>query len=530
MSVQRIYESPRVTKPYTERAMAGDRGARPSGRCRSARGRRAPHHGRRADLRFHRRSDGAEWTTSAFGPNKRKLSVDLFLKLRDRFAPGACCISDRANGIPASRCRAGRWAVTGAKTASRSGKIQSLIADDRQGLQVQRRGCAPVPRSPDAPARSGRFVHHDRLRRRLLLPVEGAQAAGERRSARFQTGRSHRARARWPHFRTGPRQDRRLRASAAPDSDASGTPRWTSQPWFLASQRLFLVPGDSPMGYRLPLESLPWTKPEDVGMEFRSRPVPSSATSCPTSPRASAHLFTRAQCHADRSEPRRSRHAAKPPEKGESAPWVSRPALCVQVREGKLYVFMPPVEYLADYLDLVAAIEDTAAYLRMPVTIEGYTPPYDPRISVLKVTPDPGVIEVNVHPPSSWDELVEQHHRSLRTGAPIAPGHREIHARRAALRHRRRQSRRDRRGDSGRQPVPAPSRSAAQPGRLLAESSVAVVSVFGTCSSAPPASIRASMKRARIPSTSWKSRSARCPTRAKSPSRRGWSTAFSAIC
>src|SRR5213076_1978237 len=97
---------------------------------------------------------------------------------------------------------------------------------------------------------------------------------------------------------------------------------------------------------------------------------------------------------------------AKPPEKGESAPWVSRPALCLQPRDGKLFIFMPPVEYVADYLDLVVAMEDTATHLGMPVVLEGYAPPFDPRIQVIKVTPDPGVIEVNIHPAESWDELV----------------------------------------------------------------------------------------------------------------------------
>ena len=78
----------------------------------------------------------------------------------------------------------------------------------------------------------------------------------------------------------------------------------------------------------------------------------------------------------------------------------------MQAREGRLFLFMPPVDYLADYFDLVAAIEDTAAHLSMPVLIEGYTPPSDTRISVFKVTPDPGVIEVNIQPAASWDELV----------------------------------------------------------------------------------------------------------------------------
>ena len=49
---------------------------------------------------------------------------------------------------------------------------------------------------------------------------------------------------------------------------------WTSQPWFTAAPHLFLVPGDSPMGFRLPLDSLPWTKPEDVEYSFEADPVP----------------------------------------------------------------------------------------------------------------------------------------------------------------------------------------------------------------------------------------------------------------
>ncbi len=86
----------------------------------------------------------------------------------------------------------------------------------------------------------------------------------------------------------------------------------------------------------------------------------------------------------------------------------------MQPRGGKIFIFMPPVEYLADYLDLVATrSEDTAAHLKMPVTIEGYSPQADPRLGILKITPDPGVIEVNIQPAASWDELVRNHDRAL---------------------------------------------------------------------------------------------------------------------
>jgi uncharacterized protein (DUF2126 family) len=195
-----------------------------------------------------------------------------------------------------------------------------------------------------------------------------------------------------------------------------GSGRWSSGAWFYRPERMYLIPGDSPMGFRLPLDSLPWALPTD------RLSTPEMDPWAMRHPLPDREALSRQQYVAGRPEPfdvqelmqgrleQIAKQEAKHEENvafGEPAPWIVRTALCVEPRGGVLRVFMPPQRYLEDYLELVAAVEDTAQQLKLPVLVEGYTPPHDHRLNVMKVTPDPGVIEVNTHPATSWDELVK---------------------------------------------------------------------------------------------------------------------------
>ncbi len=405
MSVRRIHESPRVTKPYSE----------PQWQEIAALGQCVDQKLCAGDVRLTMGgeptfvsvddADGDEWTTSAFGPNKRKLSVDLFFKLANRFVSGGLLHFGQGKWYPGEPLP--RWALAAywRKDGVPIWENQSLLAEDskdykynaasgRKFLEALTRRLQVDPSSIMTAYEDVFYylwkerklpVNVDPLNSKLEDPIERATLARV-----FEEGLGKTIGYVLP-----------LRRLPTPQ----GTPYWSSQPWFLAAPRMFLVPGSSPMGYRLPLESLPWTRPEDVEWSFDPDPFQQRDTLPDRAPRK-PNLFTELAAKPSSQQVAVS-EKTKPIKKDESSPWIARPALCVQVREGKLYVFMPPVEYLVDYLDLVAAIEDTAVYLSMPVVIEGYTPPYDPRISVLKITPDPGVIEVNIQPASSWSELVE---------------------------------------------------------------------------------------------------------------------------
>lgn len=402
MSVQRIYESPRVTKPYLD------------GQWKEIEklGHLVDAKLRAGDVRLTMGGeptfvslddpDGAEWTSDAMGPAKRKLAVELLHKMRDHFAPHALLHYGQGKWYPGELLP--RWSLScyWRKDGIPIWENPRLIAEDakdygyasedaRKFLEALSRRLQ-VNASFAMAAYEDSFyylwkerrlpVNVDALDSKLENPVERKRLAGI-----FEEGLSKVTGYVLPLRRVLTKQ---------------GTTRWTSQPWFLRSEHVFLIPGDSPMGYRLPLESLPWTKPEDVCYSFDSDPFTKHDV-LPARPARRPDLFTTSPVTDD---PLPETGRGRPPEKGESAAWVSRPALCIQPRDGKLFVFMPPVEHVGDYLDLVAAIEETAAHLNMPVMLEGYALPPDPRIRVLKVTPDPGVMEVNIHPAESWDELV----------------------------------------------------------------------------------------------------------------------------
>ncbi len=168
-----------------------------------------------------------------------------------------------------------------------------------------------------------------------------------------------------------------------------GRTRWITSSWSFRRQSLFLIPGNSPVGLRLPLDSLQHKPHVELEQSFE----PDLFASFPA-------LGT----YHDAVEARAKSVSNKTTQFNAYDAFV-RTALSVEVREGKLFIFLPPLQVAEAFMDLMAAIETTAAALKIPVMLEGYEPPNDLRIEKIRVTPDPGVIEVNIHPTSTWKEL-----------------------------------------------------------------------------------------------------------------------------
>jgi uncharacterized protein (DUF2126 family)/transglutaminase-like putative cysteine protease len=405
MKVTRLHETPRVTKPYTEEQWQEI----------EALGRRIDEHLQRDDVRLTMGGeptfvsiddmDGAEWTVAALGPTKRKLAGALLRSLRDRFAPGGLLHFAQGKWYPGESLP--RWAL---RCYWRSDGVPlwhnpSLTADE--GCDYGYDGAA-----------AKRFITE--LAVRLELDPACAMAGYE--DAWYYLWRERRLPANVDPLQSrlkDPEERRRLArvfeqglerivGYALPLERRRFSPkRWVTGRWFFRPEHMFLLPGDSPMGLRLPLDSLSWMAPGKMDVFTQQDPFaprgPLPARREPASGERQPFIAgNRMLSAAGQSEQVLGNGQGN----GKASSDVIRAALCVEPREGRLYVFLPPQREAEDFVDLVAAVEDTAAALRMPVLLEGYPPPHDHRLNQLSVTPDPGVIEVNVHPAHSWDELV----------------------------------------------------------------------------------------------------------------------------
>jgi uncharacterized protein (DUF2126 family)/transglutaminase-like putative cysteine protease len=377
MTVARIAEKPRVSHPFSEAAWA----------ALDALGEKVDAELARNDVRLTVGGEptfiaiddyqSAEWNTAALGPTKRTRADELIRRLRQRFAPGGLLHHGLGKWYPGEALP--RWAFC--LHWRRDGKP---IWHD--AARIASETAAARPRAEDAQ----RFAQA--LASRLGLDSAYAQPAFEDPAERM--------------LEQGEPATPAGYVLPVQHWAAQGEQGWISEMWPTRRGNLFLMPGELPIGSRLPLSALPALRavdyphvmPADPMNEREQLPDPQLIAEAVSDRHARANA-RHAHCGHGASAP----VLAAAPASGVPV----RTALTVEPREGRLCIFMPPLERLEDYLELVAAVEATAVELDTAVHVEGYEPPADPRLNVIKVTPDPGVIEINVHPAVTWREAVE---------------------------------------------------------------------------------------------------------------------------
>lgn len=387
MSVTRIKEAPRVTKPYQDDEWTAIDSL-----------------GVMVDKKLHdldvRLTMGGEptfvslddrehdvWHYSALGSDKKQLGQDLLAQLHKRFAPGGLTMFTEGKWYPGEILP--RWAMPcfWRSDSEPLWRDTTLLADPGKSLKHELETAEHfintlatvlgIPTSYIIPAREDTPYY---LWKEGKLPLQEAmmeadvyeKAERERLQTLMEKNLNMPVGYVLPLHYSHPRK------------------RWISNPWQFNSPQMILLSGDSPVGLRLPLSSLPMPK------EAKDEVCPDRSTfeSLPPLPtRAALEKIMLKGGDADDTS------FANDPN------GLIRSALCAEVRDGVLHLFLPPVAWAEHFLELITAIEYVATELKTPIVLEGYTPPVDPRIANFSVTPDPGVIEVNVQPASNWEEL-----------------------------------------------------------------------------------------------------------------------------
>lgn len=184
---------------------------------------------------------------------------------------------------------------------------------------------------------------------------------------------------------------------------------WKSCRWEFTRKHLFLIPGNSAMGMRLPLDRLPYMSPQQTETQVGASPLDKLPDLTDSQKIDEAIEARKGALHEVAVTNQTNTKIAAEDFQPVYRVQTIKTALCIEPRGGNLYVFMPPIDTLDSYIDLLHTVHKVATELEMPVIIEGYQPPYDNRIEKLVVAPDPGVIEVNIHPSTNWQQIVSNY-------------------------------------------------------------------------------------------------------------------------
>ncbi|MDP2229333.1 DUF2126 domain-containing protein [Methylotenera sp.] len=398
-NVTRIHEDPRVTKPYSEEqwTQIDKLGHKVDAELKSGDVRLTM--GGEPTFISIDNMDAPEWNIDADGVQKRKLAGELVRRLRDSFAPGGLLYFGQGKWYPGEPLPRWQLACFWRKDGKPVWRNPELLADENKDYGFDRKHADIF--ILDLANRLGLKGSHicagyedplyyllaEGLVPNNLNPLKSdlKDDLERKRLTKVLTGDlgvpvGYLLPLHWSHQRSS----------------------WSSSAWEFRRGELFLAPGDSAMGLRLPLNSLPWVPFEDRDHTHERslyEPVePLEDIDSEVSRRYSK--FTKENMHANEMAVSDGDDVLEDPE------FTPHTALCVETRGGRLHVFLPPTHTLEHYLDIIASVEATASALKMPVVIEGYQPPHDLRLTRLPVTPDPGVIEVNIHPAASWDALV----------------------------------------------------------------------------------------------------------------------------
>ncbi len=396
MQIARIAETPRVTKPYSEaqwasicalgdavdtRLNAGDVRLTMGGE---------PTFVSAVDM------EGGEWTNQAVGPTKRRYAEDLVRRLAADFAPGGLMHFGQGKWYPGEQLP--RWAFaaywrrdgeplwTAPELIDREQPVRAADSATAERFMAGLCDQLGLPTNSGIPAFED-AAHFALVEQKLPINLDVADNKIEDEAERARVIKAFERGLGQPAGYVLPIQAWQMQDVGR---------RWVTENWALRRGKLFLVPGDSPVGFRLPLGSLPYLTPVNYPHVLPRDPLEQR----PELPKRADLLRQRRTVTLE--APAQTSFVAA----NEIAGAV-RTALAIEPRDGHLCIFMPPLYDAEDYAALVAAIEATAAQLDQPVHVEGYEPPSDARLNVIKVTPDPGVVEVNIHPCRTWSEAVD---------------------------------------------------------------------------------------------------------------------------